>query len=134
MNEETQEIMADSYFEKYMDGKFNAVHLELGFIGEKTNDVTNQVKELKETIAGMKLVEGKHYLTCPNTKVISRYEMMEKYWKVFLIAAFVLFLGWMSALYTGIQKYNELSSALRSKTEVNKSMDVHKKDVKEMQR
>lgn len=113
----------------YLEEKFIRVHERLDNIDEKTDGIDTSVKELAHTVDSMKLVEDRHFLTCPNTDdlkeikaEISENKFFKKYWKPFAIAAVVSFLITFVGVLKLWEEYKVLiveKAILR--TEVNKN-------------
>lgn len=111
------------YFVKYMEEKFLRLH-------EKIEDIEVGVKELGHIVDTMIIKDGQHYQLCPNTIAfksindeINDFKFIKRYWKVFLIAAAVTFIGFM---YTGFKTWEEYKSLLVKRDSLKMEIQTNK--------
>ena len=105
---------------KYLEEKFKLVHLRLDSLNLKSDSVELSIKELSHIVETMQIVEGKHFLLCPNTaeikilkEKVAEIGFFKKYWKPFLLSGVIT----VSIIaYSAYKGFTEVKEIVRQET------------------
>ena len=103
------------YFEKYMDSKFDGVHLQIESVKKQHDQISGQIDELWKSVDKIKETENAHQKNCINTRQISviskqveELEFIKKYYKIFIYALGFLAIIVVAGVMATVADYNEI--------------------------